>query len=243
MTSVEIAPPPDDDAPHILLVDDDRRIRQLLSRLLQREGYRVTVAESAEDASACMRGLHFDLIILDVMMPGENGYQFAVRLRADNTLIADAPILMLTARAEIGDRIKGFEAGVDDYLAKPYDVRELTLRVAALLRRSAARPTPTAASPNPARFGEFTFDPDRGELKKGEEFIRITERERDMLRILSEKPGDAVSREALGGGEAANERTVDVQVNRLRRKIEEDPANPVHLQTVRGFGYRLAAER
>ncbi|MCW2318463.1 two component transcriptional regulator, winged helix family [Rhodoblastus acidophilus] len=240
MSPTEI-PAPSDDAPHILLVDDDRRIRQLLSRVLQREGYRVTVANSAEDAGARIRGLQFDLIILDVMMPGENGYQFAARLRADNAPIAEAPILMLTARAEIEDRIQGLEAGVDDYLAKPYDVRELTLRVAALLRRMTRTSAP--ASSNPARFGEFCFDPDRGELKRGDEIIRITERERDMLRILSEKPGETVSREALGGGEAANERTVDVQVNRLRRKIEEDPANPLLLQTVRGIGYRLAAER
>jgi len=235
-------PPPTDDAPHVLLVDDDRRIRQLLSRVLQREGYRVTAATSAEDASAHLRLLHFDLIVLDVMMPGENGYQFAERLRADPGAIGRAPILMLTARAEIEDRIKGLEAGVDDYLAKPYDVRELTLRVAALLRRSRP-PATTAASPNPARFGDFCFDPDRGELKKGEELIRLTDRERDMLRILSENPGETVSREVLGGGEAGNERTVDVQVNRLRRKIEEDPANPLLLQTVRGIGYRLAAER
>ncbi|MBB4198515.1 DNA-binding response regulator [Rhodoblastus sphagnicola] len=240
MSSAEI-PPPTDDAPHILLVDDDRRIRHLLSRVLQREGYRVTTADSAEDAGARIRGLHFDLIVLDVMMPGENGYQFAARLRAENAPIAEAPILMLTARAEIEDRIQGLEAGADDYLAKPYDVRELTLRVAALLRR--ATRSAAAASSNPARFGEFHFDPERGELKKGDEIIRITERERDMLRILSEKPGETVSREALGGGEAANERTVDVQVNRLRRKIEEDPANPLLLQTVRGIGYRLAAER
>jgi two-component system phosphate regulon response regulator OmpR len=234
-------PTPHDDAPHVLLVDDDRRIRDLLSRVLQREGYRVTAATSAEDASAHLKLLHFDLIVLDVMMPGENGYQFAARLRADAGEIGRAPILMLTARAELEDRIKGLESGVDDYLAKPYDVRELTLRVAALLRRS--RHATTAASPNPARFGDFCFDPDRGELKRGDELIRITERERDMLRILSENPGETVTREALGGGEAANERTVDVQVNRLRRKIEEDPANPLLLQTVRGIGYRLAAER
>ena len=207
-------------------MDDDRRIRQLLSRVLQREGYRVTVAESAEDAGARIRGLNFDLIILDVMMPGENGYQFAARLRAETGAIAEAPILMLTARAEIEDRIQGLEAGVDDYLAKPYDVRELTLRVAALLRRSARAVGDARPRPTPARFGEFCFDPERGELRQGDEIIRITERERDMLRILSENPGETVSREALGGGEAANERTVDVQVNRLRRKIEEDPANP-----------------
>ena len=147
MSAIE-TPPPTDDAPHVLLVDDDRRIRQLLSRVLQREGYRVTVADSAEDARARIRGLSFDLIILDVMMPGENGFQFAERLRADAGEIAHAPILMLTARAEIEDRIRGLEAGVDDYLAKPYDVRELTLRVAALLRRS-ARTTSAAPRPTP----------------------------------------------------------------------------------------------
>jgi two-component system phosphate regulon response regulator OmpR len=235
-------PPPEDDAPHVLLVDDDRRIRHLLSRVLQREGYRVTVADSAEDAGARIRGLSFDLIVLDVMMPGENGFQFAERLRADSGEIAHAPILMLTARAEIEDRIRGLEAGVDDYLAKPYDVRELTLRVAALLRRS-TRTATAAPSPNAARFGAFCFDPERGELRRGDEIIRITEREREMLRALSENPGETVTREALAGGEAANERTVDVQVNRLRRKIEEDPTNPLLLQTVRGIGYRLAAER
>lgn len=241
MSAIE-TPPPTDDAPHVLLVDDDRRIRQLLSRVLQREGYRVTVADSAEDARARIRGLSFDLVILDVMMPGENGFQFARRLRAESGEIAHAPILMLTARAEIEDRIQGLEAGVDDYLAKPYDVRELTLRVAALLRRS-SRAVPAPPSPNAARFGEFCFDPERGELRRGDEIIRLTEREREMLRTLSENPGETVTREALAGGEAANERTVDVQVNRLRRKIEEDPANPVLLQTVRGMGYRLAAER
>ena len=233
--------PPSDDAPHILVVDDDRRLRSLLSRFLQTQGYRVTAAESAEEAYARLRGLNFDLIILDVMMPGENGFQFAERLRAEDHAAAEAPILMLTARADIEDRIKGLECGADDYLAKPYDVRELALRVAALLRRSAPR---VALAPEQVvvRFGEFAFDCERGELRRGDELIRITERERDMLRVLAEKPGETVSRDDLSGAGAANERTIDVQVNRLRRKIEVDPANPLHLQTVRGLGYKLAVE-
>jgi two-component system, OmpR family, phosphate regulon response regulator OmpR len=234
-----------DDAFHLLIVDDDRRIRQLLRRYLQGEGYRVTAAESAEAAYAHLRGLHFDLIILDVMMPGESGLEFAKKIRAENTPLAEAPILMLTARSEIEDRVDGLEAGADDYMAKPFEPRELALRVASILRRAAPRaPSPSAPGANVVRFGEFAFDPERGELRQGDEVIRITERERDMLRILVETPGEAVSREALGGGGgAANERTVDVQVNRLRRKIEADPANPLHLQTVRGYGYKLAIER
>ncbi len=236
---------PADDAMHLLIVDDDRRIRQLLTRFLQGEGFRVTAAVSAEDAYARLRGLHFDLIILDVMMPGQSGYEFAARIRAENSPLAEAPILMLTARAETEDRVKGLEAGADDYLSKPFDPRELALRVASILRRSTPRVSAQSApGQNAVRFGDFTFDPDRGELRQGEEVIRITERERDMLRILVENPGETVSREALGGGGgAANERTVDVQVNRLRRKIETDPANPLHLQTVRGLGYKLATER
>ncbi len=237
--------PPADDAMHLLIVDDDRRIRQLLTRFLQGEGFRVTSAESAEDAYARLRGLHFDLIILDVMMPGQNGYEFAARIRAENSPLAQAPILMLTARAETEDRVKGLEAGADDYLPKPFDPRELSLRVTSILRRSAPRViAQSAPGQNAVRFGDFAFDPDRGELRQGDEVIRITERERDMLRILVENPGGTVSREALGGGGgAANERTVDVQVNRLRRKIEADPANPLHLQTVRGLGYKLAVDR
>ena len=244
MTEEEAAAPADD-AMHLLIVDDDRRIRQLLTRFLQGEGFRVTAAVSAEDAHARMQGLHFDLIILDVMMPGQSGYEFAARIRAENSPFAEAPILMLTARAETEDRVRGLEAGADDYLSKPFDPRELALRVASILRRSAPRlPAPGAPGQNAVRFGDFLFDPDRGDLRQGDEVIRITERERDMLRILVEIPGETVSREALGGGGgAANERTVDVQVNRLRRKIEADPANPLHLQTVRGLGYKLAIER
>lgn len=240
----DVAQNPADDAQHLLIVDDDRRIRQLLKKFLQAEGYRVTAAESAESASAQLRGLHFDLIILDVMMPGESGVDFAKRLRSENSALSDSPILMLTARAEIDDRVRGLEAGADDYMAKPFEPRELALRIASILRRAARAPAPQQPSANALRFGDYLFDPERGELRQGDEMIRLTERERDMLRLLVETPNEPVSREALGGvGGVANERTVDVQVNRLRRKIEVDPANPLHLQTVRGFGYRLAVDR
>lgn len=237
---------PADDALHLLIVDDDRRIRQLLKKFLQAEGYRVTAAESAEAAAAQLRGLHFDLILLDVMMPGQSGVDFAKKIRAENSALAEAPILMLTARSETEDRVRGLEAGADDYMAKPFEPRELALRIASILRRAARAPAPQqlGASASALRFGDYLFDPERGELRQGDEMIRLTERERDMLRLLVENPNEPVSREALGGvGGAANERTVDVQVNRLRRKIEVDPANPLHLQTVRGFGYRLVVER
>ena len=231
-------PIPADDAAHLLIVDDDRRIRVLLQRYLAQQGYRVTLAGSAEEALACLKNFSFDLIILDVMMPGENGFDFAARLRADCSDLAQVPILMLTARTETEDRIFGFESGVDDFLGKPFEPRELALRIASILRR--AQPHSTSAQVTHVRFGAFSFDLARGELKRGDELIRLTEREREMLRLLAENAGDTVTREALAGpGGAGNERTVDVQVNRLRRKIERDPANPLHLQTVRGAGYRL----
>jgi two-component system phosphate regulon response regulator OmpR len=229
----EDAPNLPDDAPHLLVVDDDRRIRALLSRFLRAEGYRVTTADHAQDARAKLEGLKFDLLILDVMMPGENGFDFARRLRADSTV----PILMLTARDEKESRIMGLEIGADDYLAKPFEPRELALRVANILKR--ARP-PSAPPAESVRFGQFVFHIARGELRRGDEVIRLTDREREMLRILTASPGETVSREALAGnGGAVSERTVDVQVNRLRRKIERDPANPLIVQTVRGIGYRL----
>jgi two-component system, OmpR family, phosphate regulon response regulator OmpR len=223
---------PADDAPHLLVVDDDRRIRALLSRFLFGEGYRVSTAETAAEARAKLEGLHFDLLILDVMMPGENGFDFARALRTSSAV----PILMLTARDEKESRIKGLEIGADDYLAKPFEPRELSLRVANILRR--ARP-PSAVAQS-VRFGPFVFHMASGELRRGEESIRLTERECEMLRVLAANLGDTVPRQALAGnGEAVSERTVDVQVNRLRRKIESDPANPLIVQTVRGVGYRL----
>jgi two-component system phosphate regulon response regulator OmpR len=222
-----------DDAPHLLVVDDDRRIRDLLSRFLFAEGYRVTTADSASDARAKLESLSFDLLILDVMMPGETGFQLAKSLRATSVV----PILMLTAKAETESRITGLEIGADDYVPKPFEPRELSLRIASILRRTIVAPVPTVES---VRFGDFVFHLGRGELRRGEEVIHLTDRERDMLRVLSAIPGETVPRLALAGnGGGANERAVDVQVNRLRRKIERDPANPLFVQTVRGIGYRL----
>jgi two-component system, OmpR family, phosphate regulon response regulator OmpR len=222
-----------DDAPHLLVVDDDRRIRDLLSRFLLVEGYRVTTAETAADARAKLEGLHFDLLILDVMMPGETGFDLARHLRASSSV----PIIMLTARDEAHSRIEGLTIGADDYVGKPFEPRELLLRIASILRRT--RP----AAPPPVetvRFGDFRFHLGRGELKRGEQTIRLTDRERHMLRLLAATPGETVPRQALAGnGGATGERAVDVQVNRLRRKIENDPANPLLVQTVRGIGYRL----
>ena len=178
-------------------------------------------------------GLSFDLLILDVMMPGESGFDFAKSLRGTSSV----PILMLTARDAAESRIKGLEMGADDYLSKPFEPRELSLRIANILKRA----QPAAAPPvESVRFGPFVYHLARGELRNGEEIIRLTDREREMLRILTGTPGETVSRMALAGnGGTVSERAVDVQVNRLRRKIERNPANPLFVQTVRGIGYRL----
>jgi two-component system phosphate regulon response regulator OmpR len=222
-----------DDAPHLLVVDDDRRIRDLLSRFLTSEGYRVSTADTAADARAKLKGLSFDLLILDVMMPGESGFDLAKAIRSDS----DVPILMLTARDATESRIKGLEIGADDYLSKPFEPRELSLRIANILKRA----QPAAPSPiESVSFGPFVYYLVRGELRKGEEIIRLTDREREMLRILAGSPGETVPRLSLAGsGGSISERAVDVQVNRLRRKIERNPANPLFVQTVRGVGYRL----
>jgi two-component system phosphate regulon response regulator OmpR len=223
-----------DDAPHLLVVDDDRRIRDLLSRYLAREGYRVTTAHNAADARAKLDGLAFDLLVLDVMMPGESGFDLASALRRTSQV----PILMLTARAEPESRIAGLEIGADDYVAKPFEARELSLRIANILKRAAPTPPPPPAES--VRFGPFVFHLARGELRRGEDLIHLTDREKDMLRLMAARPGETVPRLMLAGnGAAAGERAVDVQVNRLRRKIEADPANPLFVQTVRGIGYRL----
>jgi two-component system phosphate regulon response regulator OmpR len=239
MSAAAVQAPPDD-ASHLLIVDDDTRIRSLLSQFLKANGYRVTTAESAADARRRMEGLAFDLIVLDVMMPGENGYQFAEKLRATSTV----PILMLTALADINDRIRGFELGVDDFMSKPFDPRELLLRIGSILRRvTAPPPAHQAIGPEAVAFGRFSYNIARGELLQDGEPLKITDRERDMMRLLAEAHGAPVSREALAGPDSeANERTIDVQINRLRRKIERDPANPLYLQTVRGSGYRLIVD-
>lgn len=227
---------PSDDAPHLLVVDDDNRIRTLLSRFLASEGYRVTTAESAADARAKLDGLSFDLLVLDVMMPGETGFDLALWLRGSS----DVPIIMLTARSETESRIKGLELGADDYVAKPFEPRELSLRIANVLKRQTA---PILSRCESVQFGEFVFHLARGELLRADERVHLTDRERDMLRLLAEKPAATVPRLALAGpGVSVNDRAVDVQINRLRRKIERDPANPRYVQTVRGIGYRLMVD-
>ena len=234
LTATRAKPEPSDDAPHLMLVDDDRRIRDLLSRFLSGEGYRVTTAMSAPDARAKLSGLHFDLLILDVMMPGESGFDLARSIRQSS----DVPIIMLTARAEAESRIEGLQIGADDYVAKPFEPRELVLRIGNILKR--ATPMPVARMESIA-FGPYVYHLDRGELRRGDETIHLTDREREMLRILALARGETVPRSALTGDGTVNERAVDVQINRLRRKIERDPANPLFLQAVRGIGYRLVA--
>jgi two-component system phosphate regulon response regulator OmpR len=226
-------PIPSDDAPHLLVVDDDRRIRSLLSRFLAGEGYRISTAKTAAEARTMLAGLSFDLLILDVMMPGETGFKLAQSIRKSSNV----PILMLTALDETASRIEGLELGADDYVSKPFEPRELSLRIANILKR--AKP-PSAPPPESVRFGSFVFHISRAELRRGEEVIHLTDREREMLTVLVASPGETVPRLALAGnGGSTSERAVDVQVNRLRRKIERDPTNPQYIQTVRGIGYRL----
>jgi two-component system phosphate regulon response regulator OmpR len=233
MAPVPAPIPPADDAPHLLVVDDDRRIRDLLSRYLTGEGYRISTAGTAAAARAKLGGMSFDLLILDVMMPGETGFEFAKSIRQTSSV----PILMLTARDGAESRITGLEIGADDYVSKPFEPRELSLRIASILKR--VRPA-SAPPPESLRFGEFVFHIGRAELRKGDSAVRLTDREREMLTVLAASPGETVPRMALAGnGGAVNERAVDVQINRLRRKIERDPANPLIVQTVRGIGYRL----
>jgi two-component system, OmpR family, phosphate regulon response regulator OmpR len=222
-----------DERPHILVIDDDRRIRELLKSYLSENGFRVTDAADANEARRKMKGLAFDLLILDVMMPGETGLDLARSLREIRTTV---PILMLSALADSADRIAGLMSGSDDYLPKPFEPRELLLRVQNLLRRTA----PASLQADEARFGGCVFNMKRGELRREGELIRLTTRERELLRILVKNAGAPVDREALSqAGPAENARTVDVQINRLRQKIEAEPSSPTHIQTVRGMGYTL----
>jgi len=226
----------DDNAPHILIIDDDSRIRDLLSRFLSEQGFRVSIAGDAAQARRKLEGLSFDLLIVDVMMPGESGTDFTSDIRKE----LDVPVIMLTALGEIEARIKGLEAGADDYLPKPFDPRELVLRVNAILKRSQPEPAPTLEQ---IVFGPYTFSVVSRDLKRDGKPVKLTERERDIMVMFAENAGDVVPRLDLVGEEAtANERTVDVQINRLRRKIETDPADPTWLQTVRGIGYKLHIE-
>jgi two-component system phosphate regulon response regulator OmpR len=224
--------PPADDAPHVLVVDDDQKIRDLLGRYLFENGFRVTTAADAGAARASMRGLSFDIVLLDVMMPGETGIELARDLKSTR----DVPICMLTARAEAEHRIEGLEIGVEDYIAKPFEPRELLLRLKNILRRGQAV---TGAS-DEVRMGPFVFHVGRGELKRDDETIKLTERERDLLRMFAQRRGIPIPRHELSSEDSTgSDRAIDVQINRLRRKIESDPANPVYLQTVRGKGYIL----
>ncbi len=225
-----------DDAPHILVVDDDHKIRDLLARYLMENGFRVTAAADAAQARSALRGLSFDIALLDVMMPGESGLDLARDLK----LRLNMPICMLTARAETEHRIEGLEIGVEDYIAKPFEPRELLLRLKNILRRGQG---PSGGSGEEVRMGPFVFHVARGELKRDDETIKLTERERDLLRLFAQRRGMPVQRHELANDEnTGSDRAIDVQINRLRRKIETDPANPVYLQTVRGKGYILYSD-
>jgi two-component system phosphate regulon response regulator OmpR len=229
-------------AAHILIVDDDQRIRSLLRQFLIKNGYLVTEARDAAHARRILAGLAFDLLIIDVMMPGEDGFSLTQGIRDK----VDASILLLTARGDTADRITGFEAGADDYLPKPFEPRELLLRVAAILRRAATVPTQDEP-PKTLSLGDTRYDISRGELWRGEELVRLTSTEAALMRVFGRAPNEALSRarlvEELGGAAGgAQERAVDVQITRLRRKIESDPKNPRYLQTVRGEGYMLTPE-
>ena len=219
----------------MLVVDDDQKIRDLLGRYLAEHGFRVTTAADAASARAGMRGLEFDIVLLDVMMPGENGLDLARDLKATRPI----PICMLTARAEPEHRIEGLETGVDDYIPKPFEPRELLLRLRNILRRGAG---PTGPH-DEIRMGAYVFHIGRGELRHGDETVKLTERERDLLRLFAQRIGTPIARHELSSDDSTgSDRAIDVQINRLRRKIETDPSNPVYLQTVRGKGYILYSD-
>jgi len=221
---------------HILVVDDDERLRALLQRFLSQNGFRVTPAADAEHARALMKSMAFDLLVLDVMMPGESGFELARSVRANSRV----PILMLTARGEAEDRIEGLEIGADDYLPKPFEPRELVLRCAALLRRAA----PPAQAHREVKMGQSVFDPGRGELRRKGKPVRLTSSEAALMKLFAANAGRPFSRTDLCSRLGVSlERSIDVQVTRLRRKIEEDPKLPLYIQTLRGVGYMLVPER
>lgn len=217
--------------PHLLVVDDDARLRELLRRYLSDSGFRVTTAADAAEARSKLASFAFDLIVLDVMLPGENGIELTRALRRDG----GSPVMLLTAMAEPEDRVNGLEQGADDYLAKPFEPRELVLRIRNLLQR---RPAADAEGRD-IRFGGYRFDVVRRELYRDSDLLRLTTAEAGLLSLLAQKAGQAVSREELSLSLSGNVRNVDVQMTRLRRKIERDPRFPRYLQTVRGTGYLL----
>jgi two-component system, OmpR family, phosphate regulon response regulator OmpR len=223
------------DPTHLLVIDDDTRLRDLLQRFLSERGFRVTTARDAADARAKLRSLAFDLLIVDIMMPGESGLSLTRTLREQSQV----PILLLTAMSEAGDRIEGLSSGADDYLSKPFEPEELVLRINAILRR--VQQPLSAGADRCVTFGQFSFDSQREELRRGDDMVRLTAAEASLLRALARRPGSALSRDELIAESPviANLRTVDVQMARLRRKIEENPRFPRYLQTVRGVGYVL----
>ena len=221
---------------HVLVVDDDARLRRLLSRYLAEQGFRVTAAADAAEARDKMRAMQPDLLVLDVMMPGEGGLDLTAALRRERLGV---PVLLLTARGAPEDRIAGFEAGADDYLPKPFEPYELVLRLRAMLRRV---PQPVAAPAGPVALGPLVFDADRGELRDGDAVVHLTGGEAALLQALARRPGEVLSREVLVEQlqmDEAGERAIDVLVTRLRRKVEADPREPRFLHTVRGRGYVL----
>lgn len=222
---------------HILVVDDDDRIRELLKKFLAARGARVSGAADADAARKLLDAFDFDLLILDVMMPKEDGFSLLETVRRRSSV----PVLLLTARGLPEDRIRGLGLGADDYVPKPFEPEELALRINAILRRAAA--AAPAGAPAEVRFGPNRFHLARGELTREGVLIRLTESEAMLLKLLAARPGDTVTREELARKTSAGlERSVDVQVTRLRRKIEADPRAPIYIQTVRGVGYRLAAD-
>jgi len=222
------------DTPHVLVVDDDDRIRTLLARYLRDHGFLASAVEGTAEADRLMALISFDALVVDIMMPGEDGLSFTKRLRQ----ASDVPILLLTARDAPEDRIAGLETGASDYLAKPFEPRELVLRLEGLLKRSSMPARSSSVS-----FGPFSFDAARGELSRGDERIKLTDAELHLLRTLVAKPGAPVPRNALAQKELdVFDRSIDVQVTRLRRKIEEDPRSPRFLKTVRGVGYALMTD-
>lgn len=228
---------------HLLVVDDDERIRGLLQKFLVRNGFLCSVARDAAQARRLLAGLEFDMLVLDVMMPGENGIALTRDLRQRSPM----PILLLTAKGETANRIEGLEAGADDYLVKPFEPKELLLRINAILRRM-PQPKPSESAPKVLHMGAVRYDMERGELWRGTDLIRLTATEAALMRLFAAQPGAPITRERLVGdlgrsaddsGAGAQERAVDVQITRLRRKLEEDPRQPRYLQTVRGEGYML----
>ncbi|MCB1405813.1 MAG: response regulator [Rhodobacteraceae bacterium] len=236
----------DPHAAHLLIVDDDERIRELLKRYLIKQGFMVTAARDAAQARRLLSGLSFDLLVLDVMMPGEDGVALTQWLRGKMA----TPVILLTARGEARDRIVGLEAGADDYIPKPFEPRELVLRINAILRR-APRAELASLSPQVLILGRMRYEVETGELREGTEPVRLTQTESALMRVLAARQGEVVSREALvehlgrdrglAISEPSQERAIDVQITRLRRKIEPDPRRPRFLQTVRGEGYMLTA--